>query len=79
MTDDVIEPERCEHCGGWLPIPVDGRWRFMRGGKTFRTPERCQARCEELRLANHGRVEFRPVVDDRGKLRIASRWAAHPA
>lgn len=72
MVDVILEPERCQHCGQPLPAPRDGRWRYAKSGKTFETAEQATEAAKAAGAKLDG-WEFRAVVDERGRHRIASR------
>jgi len=75
MTNEILDPATCPHCGQNAPAPVDGRWRWARGGKVHQSLEVAEMRCRDLE--RQGRpFEYRAALDDQGNPRIATRRKA---
>jgi len=72
MVDVIREPEQCPTCGQNLPTPADGRWRWARGSRVYKSIDAARARARHLRTLNPG-YEFRAALDEQGRPRIASR------
>jgi hypothetical protein len=75
MVEVILDPETCPACGGDVPAPADGRWRFARGHKFYDSMEAAEAKIAMFadRTDNLRRFEFRAVLDNAGNVRIASR------
>ncbi len=75
MVELILEPGKCQHCGQDVPAPVDGQWRYARGGKVHESLEHAEMRCAQLRRQGR-KLEYRAVLDEHGRPRIATRRTA---
>lgn len=73
MTDQILEPTRCEACGEYQRPPLDHQWRWSRGTKVFESLEAAQRRAEAINRTTKMGYEYRGAVDPQGRARIASR------
>lgn len=72
MVDVILEAARCDACGQFMPAPEDGQWRFAKSGKVHDTFAEAAESADSLNRRDNG-FEYRAVVDDLGRARIASR------
>lgn len=72
----VEDPINCPACGGEVRPPADGRWRWARGSKSYRSMESAQRRADLLnsRLGNH--YEYAVARNEKGQVRVCSRLRA---
>lgn len=77
MEDQILDPASCPTCGSDIPAPADGQWRWARGGKVHDSLAVAEARCRDL--AAQGRpFEYRALLDQAGRARIATRRKVNP-
>lgn len=72
MVETILEPARCDGCGQFMPAPDDGQWRYAKSGKVHDTFAEAAEAADSLNRRDSG-FEYRAVVDDVGRARIASR------
>ena len=75
MVDSIVEQATCTSCGQDVPAPLDGQWRWARGGKVHDSLEVAEMRCADLRRQGR-KFEYRAALDEQGRARIATRRTA---